>query len=157
MSQPLAKARKPVRLHECDQNMHVLLVSKALQYGKNEEHYMNIGLRHHTSRRRQRMRIHRRLSLRHIPHHKFPISSLVNKFLTLDLALSEQLNTIYEAFETTRLFPQRVALEPALREELVDLREEGLGKGDALRFAVCAKRLRPADFQAVEPGDEDPV
>jgi hypothetical protein len=39
MSQPLAKARKPVRLHECGQNMHVLLVSKALLYGKNEEHY----------------------------------------------------------------------------------------------------------------------
>jgi hypothetical protein len=115
------------------------------------------GLRRHTSRRRQRMRIHCGLSLRHILHHRFPISSLINKFLTLDLALSEQLNTVYEAFEPTRLFPQRVALEPALREELVDLREECFCKGDALRFAVCAKRLGPAHFQAVEPGDEDPV
>jgi hypothetical protein len=115
------------------------------------------GLRRHTNRRRENMRIHRRLSLRHILHHNFPISSLINELLTLHLPLSEQFNTIYEAFETARFFFERVALEPTLREELVDLREEGLGKGDALRFAVCAKRLGPADFQAVEPGDEDPV
>jgi len=50
-----------------------------------------------------------------------------------------------------------MALEPALREELVDLREELRGKGDALRFALCAEGLGPADFQTVEPGDEDPV
>jgi hypothetical protein len=50
-----------------------------------------------------------------------------------------------------------VALEPALREELVDLREELRGKGDALWFAFGAEGLGPADFQTVEPGDEDPV
>jgi hypothetical protein len=50
-----------------------------------------------------------------------------------------------------------VAFEPTLREELVDLWEELRGESDALRFALCAEGLGPADFQAVEPGDEDPV
>jgi hypothetical protein len=117
----------------------------------------NIALCRHTNRWRKRLRIHRnRLSLRHILH-SFPIRSLVNEFLTLDLALSDQLDAVNQALESARLYPERVALEPTLRKELVDLREELRGKGDALRFAVCAKWLGPADLQAVEPGDEDPV
>ena len=115
------------------------------------------SLRRHTGHWRERSRIHRRPSLRHRLHCRFPISSLVNEFLALDLALSEQFDALQETFETSSLLFERVALEPALREEIVYLREERFGKGDALWLAVCAKRLRPAHFQTIEPGDESPV
>jgi hypothetical protein len=61
----------------------------------------NIALRRHTNRWRKRLRIHRnRLSLRHILHYSFPIRSLVNEFLTLDLALSDQLDAVNQALES---------------------------------------------------------
>lgn len=87
----------------------------------------------------------------------FSISSLVNKFLTLDPALSDQLDAVKQAVESAQLYSERMALEPTLREEFVDLREELRSKSDALWLAFCTKRLGPADCQTVEPGDEDPV
>lgn len=133
------------------------LVLGVSQYGRQEGSYgkYDVGLHRHSSR--QRLRIHCRLRHRHRHCRQFPISSVEDEFLTLDLSLSNQLDAVHKALETTRLFPKRVAFEPTLREELVDLWKELFGKRNCLRFALCAKRLGPADLQAVEPGDEDPV
>jgi len=97
------KDQMSARLHESGRNLRVLVVSKASLHRKENRRTPsnNIALRRHTNRRSKRLRIHRnRLSLRHILHHSFPIRSLVNEFLTLDLALSDQLDAVNQALES---------------------------------------------------------
>jgi hypothetical protein len=98
------KDQESACLHESGRNLRVLVVSKASLHRKNRgTPSNNIALRRHTNRRSKRLRIHRnrlRLSLRHILHRSFPIRSLVNKFLTLDLALSDQLDAVNQALES---------------------------------------------------------
>lgn len=78
-------------------------------------------------------------------------------FLTLYLPLPDQLDAVHKAFKSARLLSKGMGIEPPLREKLMDLREELLGKGHCFWLAICAKRFRPTDFFATKPGYEDPI